>query len=229
MTKRGRASRQRHLRVAVVSWSGGDGAAQRIADLLVRFGFQTLRLVAEAGDHVSRCADAVVVADDQSLSGLLRWKEVLGEQFAHTPVIVIVASPTRRTVQDALNQGAHAVVSADDAEESLAPAVRAVCAGLVAVPSELRDPLSRPLMSARERQILSMVVLGFANREIANKLFVAETTVKSHLSSVYRKLGVRSRQEATALVLDPTDGYGIGVLGLSESEPLRPVLSQAVP
>ena len=150
---------------------------------------------------------------------------MLGERFPHTPVIVVAASSTRRTVQDALNAGARGLVSADDAEERLAPAVRAVCAGLVAVPSELRDPITRPLISPRERQILSMVVLGFANREIANKLYVAETTVKSHLSSVYRKLGVRSRQEATALVLDPKDGYGIGVLGLSEGEPLAPELS----
>ena len=178
-----------------------------------RFGFQTLGIAAEAGENISRRADAVVVVDDESLSGLRRWKEMLGERFPHTPVIVVAANSTRRTVQDALSAGARGLVSADDAEERLAPAVRAVCAGLVAVPSELRGPITRPLISPRERQILSMVVLGFANREIANKLYVAETTVKSHLSSVYRKLGVRSRQEATALVLDPKDGYGIGFWG----------------
>ena len=224
--KRGRRSRLRQPQVALVSWSD-DGEARRLEALLLRLGFQTLRIAAGAGTGISQGAgaDAVVVVDDESLSGLRRWKEMLEERFPQTPVIVVAANSTRRTLQDALNAGAHGLISADDAGERLAPAVRAVCAGLVAVPSELRGPMTRPLISARERQILSMVVLGFANREIANKLCVAETTVKSHLSSVYRKLGVRSRQEATALVLDPNDGYGIGILGLSQGQPLEPELS----
>ena len=224
--KRSRGSRLRHLQVAVVS--GSDDGEQQVEGLLRRFGFQTLGIAAEVGENVSRRTDAVVVVDDASLSGLLRWKETLDERFPHAPVIVVAASPTRRTVQGALSAGARGLISADDAEERLAPAVRAVCAGLVALPSELRGPITRPLISSRERQVLSMVVLGFANREIANKLYLAETTVKSHLSSAYRKLGVRSRQEATALVLDPNDGFGVGILGLSEGEPLEPALTRAV-
>lgn len=65
-----------------------------------------------------------------------------------------------------------------------------------------------------------MVVLGFSNGEIASKLFVAETTVKSHLYSAYRKLDVRSRQEAAALILDSSQGLGLGILTIS-NEPSR--------
>jgi DNA-binding NarL/FixJ family response regulator len=61
-----------------------------------------------------------------------------------------------------------------------------------------------------------MVVLGFSNGEIARKLHLAETTVKSHLSSTFRKLGVRSRSEAAALVLDGQSGLGLGVLTISD-------------
>jgi DNA-binding NarL/FixJ family response regulator len=92
--------------------------------------------------------------------------------------------------------------------------VRAVLVGQVAIPAERREALAQPILSPREKQVLSMVVLGFTNREVANKLHVTETTVKSHLSSAYRKLRVRSRHEATALILSDKS-LGLGILTLS--------------
>ena len=94
------------------------------------------------------------------------------------------------------------------------PALLAVSVGQIVLPASYRQGPDGPLLSAREKQVLSMVVLGFTNLEVANKLYIAETTFKSHLSSAYRKLGVGSRQEATALILsDP--GLGLGILTLS--------------
>ena len=61
-----------------------------------------------------------------------------------------------------------------------------------------------------------MVVMGFANREIAGKLFITEATVKSHLSSAFQKLGVRSRTAAAALILDSDGGLGTGILAISD-------------
>ena len=58
--------------------------------------------------------------------------------------------------------------------------------------------------------------MGFSNAEIARKLFVTEATVKSHLSSSFAKLGVRSRAEATARILDPEHGLGTGILAISD-------------
>ena len=91
--------------------------------------------------------------------------------------------------------------------ESCLPAViRTVAVGHVVVPRELRRCIVRPAFSHRERQVLGLVVTGLQNREIASRLFLAESTVKSHLATAFEKLGVRSRKEATALVLDPGEG-----------------------
>jgi DNA-binding NarL/FixJ family response regulator len=54
--------------------------------------------------------------------------------------------------------------------------------------------------------------MGMTNAEIAAKLFLAESTVKSHLSSAFAKLGVASRSEAAAVILDSRTGVGLGIL-----------------
>ena len=62
--------------------------------------------------------------------------------------------------------------------------------------------------------------MGYMNIQIAEQLFLAESTVKSHLSSAFSKLGVRSRNEAVDLILDTERGLGIGILALG-GEPLE--------
>ena len=66
------------------------------------------------------------------------------------------------------------------------------------------------------KQILGMVVLGFSNAEIAAKLYVSESTVKSHLSSAFATIGVRTRKQAAALILDPGSGFGTGILAITD-------------
>jgi hypothetical protein len=62
--------------------------------------------------------------------------------------------------------------------------------------------------------------MGYMNSQIAEQLFLAESTVKSHLSSAFGKLGVRSRNEAVSLILDSERGFGMGILGLG-GEPIE--------
>jgi DNA-binding NarL/FixJ family response regulator len=64
------------------------------------------------------------------------------------------------------------------------------------------DPVALERLTAREREILCLLATGFSNAEIAQKLFLGETTVKTHVSSVLRKLGVRDRVQAVIVAFD---------------------------
>ena len=66
------------------------------------------------------------------------------------------------------------------------------------IPGEIRTVLDQ--LCAREREIVSYVVHGFANREIADRLCISERTVSTHLVNIYEKLDVHSRAELAALV-----------------------------
>jgi DNA-binding NarL/FixJ family response regulator len=66
------------------------------------------------------------------------------------------------------------------------------------IPGEIRTVLDQ--LCAREREIVSYVVHGFANREIAQRLCISERTVSTHIVNIYEKLNVHSRAELTVLV-----------------------------
>ncbi len=115
----------------------------------------------------------------------------------------------------ALSIGVSGVVLIDEVERALSPVVSVVGAGQVSVPRSLRASVRAPILTTREKQILGLVVMGMSNGEIAAKLYLAESTVKSHLSSAFAKLGVSSRNEAVSVILDPDHGRGLGILGVS--------------
>jgi DNA-binding NarL/FixJ family response regulator len=142
-------------------------------------------------------------------AGALRY---LRRQLARTRVIVVLTEPRRQDMRCAVDAGADAIVLESRLAVTLGVTVRAVCAGQACVPRELRRQFERPLLSARERQVLGLVATGFTNGEIADRLFLAESTIKGHLSSAFSKLGIHSRQEASALVRDPDARLGIGLV-----------------
>jgi DNA-binding CsgD family transcriptional regulator len=114
--------------------------------------------------------------------------------------VVVVCSPERETPQQLLWAGADGVVVEPGADAVIGAAVRAVLAGYLFYPKTLRSVVRPPPLSARERQLIELVAEGLTNREIAQRLFLAESTVKRHLSRSFRRLGVRSRGEAAALL-----------------------------
>jgi DNA-binding NarL/FixJ family response regulator len=119
------------------------------------------------------------------------------------PAIVAVSPTATATgVRRALDAGADAIVFEPLIESTLAVTVSAVGSGQSVVPRAMRASVERPAFSHRERQVLTYVSQGLTNAQIADELFLSESTIKSHLSSAFQKFGVRSRREAAALFLE---------------------------
>jgi DNA-binding NarL/FixJ family response regulator len=135
------------------------------------------------------------------------------------PAVLVCAEVRPGETRQALAAGASGVVLEGALGATLAACIAAALGGQVCVPRRQARQVEPATLSAREKQILGMVVMGYMNGEIAERLFVAESTVKSHLSSAFGKLDVRSRNEAVELILDGERGLGIGILGL-EGEPI---------
>jgi DNA-binding CsgD family transcriptional regulator len=81
--------------------------------------------------------------------------------------------------------------------------VLAIVGEVAAEPGDASQDRDEGILSRREREVLQAAAQGLTNEEIAARLFVSHDTVKTHLRSVYRKLGVRNRVEASAFARDP--------------------------
>jgi DNA-binding NarL/FixJ family response regulator len=205
-----------------VALVANSDAGSRLAEVLgrERVDFETFEDVDALLDcSTSRNPVAAVVWVPDAVSGLLERIDSIGTHLAETAIIVSCPSIERWELRAALTAGANGVVLADDLDAALGSCLRAVCSGQLCVPRDHWRQVEPPALSAREKQILGLVVMGYMNGQIAEQLFLAESTVKSHLSSAFSKLGVRSRNEAVSLILDPDRGLGMGILSLG-GEPL---------
>jgi DNA-binding NarL/FixJ family response regulator len=189
----------------------------------------SLSLVDDAGERQrhtpTSSPDAVVVCGGEATS-LPAQVEETAERFEGVPVVAVCRDDQRPSIRLVLAAGAAGVVLEQEIGDALRPCLRAVMAGLMCLPAGGWRQIEPPALSSREKQVLGLVVLGYMNSQIAKQLFLAESTVKSHLSSAFGKLGVRSRHEAVARILDPKEGLGVGILGLG-GEPLQTVELQA--
>jgi DNA-binding NarL/FixJ family response regulator len=206
-----------------------DDLRETIIEILERQGvaITVFDRVEDLSSGVGQEAPSVIVLwIEDTMASLTRFIEPLAQRFAQTPIVVACSSIQRWEVRAALTAGAAGVVLHDDLDSALAPCLQSVQAGQVCVPRAHWRQIEPPALSAREKQILGLVVMGYMNGQIAEQLFLAESTVKSHLSSAFGKLGVRSRNEAVDLIVDPERGFGMGILALG-GEPLEPVPSTA--
>lgn len=132
-----------------------------------------------------------------------------------TRVVVVLPAPSARLARRLIDAGADGVVPAEHEADRLAATLSAVRSGQVCLPREARRAAQRPQLTNREKQVLSLLVLGLTNGEIARQLVVGETTVKTHVSSSLRKLGATSRAEAQRMIADPQEGLGTGILSIT--------------
>ena len=119
-------------------------------------------------------------------------------------VLVLTTYDTDADILGAVEAGASGYLLKDAPPEELLAAIRAAAAGESALApavaarlfERLRSPVAR--LSTRETEVLALVAQGLSNTEVAARLFVTETTVKSHLAHVFAKLGVSSRTAAVS-------------------------------
>ena len=173
--------------------------------------------VEDLGHGSAADPDVLVIACGRGITERDQLMRRLRKSLPDTHLVAIMPEDSRRGVRRALEAGADGVVFDTEIEMALNLTVRAVLAGQTVVPAASRHEVDRPTLSGREKQVLSMVVMGMSNKAIAAKMFLAESTVKCHLSSAFSKLGVRSRNEAADLILHSPSGLGLGLLAASNA------------
>jgi DNA-binding NarL/FixJ family response regulator len=164
-------------------------------------------LLASCNGNAPTCVVFGVERPDRSAVETVR---LIRSRFEKASAVLVCRSAKGTALRRALELGVDGVVLRADADQALVAVVDAVCAGQVSVPGSQRGEVRAQALTTREKQMLALVVTGLTNAQIAGKLFLAESTVKSHLSSSFAKLGVSSRYEAATLILDPERGRRLG-------------------
>ena len=184
-----------------------------------------LQVIAEAADgadavkHTRELNPDVLLLDlaMPSVPGMdaLRDLSADGNQL-HTKIIVLTAAVERLEIVQALQLGARGVVMKEAATQLLMKAIRTVMAGqywigreavgdivefLRTNPSGEKPPRNYGL-TKREMDILTTIVAGLSNKEIARRFSLSEDTVKHHLTNIFDKVGVASRLELALFAIN---------------------------
>ena len=170
----------------------------------------------EAVEQVRALAPDVVLMDVRmpNLDGIEATRRIVSGGSAARVLILTTFDPDEY-VYEAIRAGASGFLLKDVKPEELVDAIRVVAAGSALLGSTVTQrllerfagstgapPPSLDDLTEREVEILRLVAGGLSNAEIANHLFVSEKTVKTHVSSVLRKLGVRDRVQAVIAAYD---------------------------
>jgi DNA-binding NarL/FixJ family response regulator len=137
--------------------------------------------------------------------GGVQAAQMIRAEFPGARMIALTTYGGDEDIRRALAAGVQAYLTKDVLHDELLKAIRAVHAGQTylpaAVAASLAAQLPRPDLSAREVQVLELIVRGLANKQIAYALNIAEHTVKNHVKNILSKLGVQDRtQAATAAI-----------------------------
>ena len=132
------------------------------------------------------------------------------QQFPGVQVIALTSFKEGDLVKNALQAGAISYLLKDLSADELAQAIRAAHAGRATLSPEAAQALIETAnqslepglaLTEREREVLALLVEGLNNVQIAARLTVSPSTIKSHVSNILAKLGVASRTEAVSLAL----------------------------
>jgi DNA-binding NarL/FixJ family response regulator len=194
---------------------------------MVRAGFRMLlsgeediEVVAEASngleavEKAARFQPTVVLMDIRmpELDGLQATRRIIASDDA-ARILILTTFDLDEYVYEALRAGASGFVLKDDPPEQLIAAVRTVAAGDAllspAVTRRVIDQFARVPrpsppralddLTEREREIFVLIADGLSNAEIGGRLYISDTTVKTHITHIFQKLGLRDRVQAVVL------------------------------
>ena len=209
---------------------------------MVRAGFRMLlsgeddvEVVAEASNGIeavekaARFSPTVVLMDIRmpELDGLEATRRILAAD-PEARVLVLTTFDLDEYVYEALRAGASGFVLKDDPPEQLLEAVRTVASGEALLSPAITKRVIREFtrmarpsppkelddLSTREREVLRLIALGLSNAQIGQELFISETTVKTHVTHILSKLGLRDRVQVVVLA------YQTGIVDADGRPPL---------
>ena len=204
------------IRVLIVD----DQSMVRAGFRMLLSGEQDIEVVAEARDGLDAVAKAarldptVILMDIRmpELDGLEATRRIIAANDA-ARILILTTFGLDEYVYEALRAGASGFVLKDDPPEQLIGAVRTVAAGdallspaitkrvikqFTRIP-RLVPPKELDELTARELDILRLIADGLSNAEIGQRLYISETTVKTHVTHILQKLGLRDRVQAVVL------------------------------
>jgi len=209
---------------------------------MVRAGFRMLlsgeadiEVVAEAStgleavNKAARFGPTVVLMDIRmpELDGLQATRRILAADPA-ARILILTTFDLDEYIYEGLRAGASGFVLKDDPPEQLIAAIRTVAAGDALLSPAVTKrvikqftriprpapPKGHDELTAREREILRLIVNGLSNAEIGQELYISDTTGKTHVTHILQKLNLRDRVQAVVLAyqtgLFETDALGLG-------------------
>lgn len=179
--------------------------------------YDDLELVGEASngkEGVALCAerhpDVVLMDLMMPIMDGITATRLIHQDFPDSQVIVLTSFGEERLIKDALVAGAISYLFKKVSADDLAKAIRAAHEGISTFAAEVTDILVKSIrqphpifeeLTPRESEVLSLMVKGMVNNEIAETLVISRATTKNHVSNILAKLGVTTRIEAIVMVL----------------------------
>jgi DNA-binding NarL/FixJ family response regulator len=197
-----------------------DQSMVRAGFRMLLSGVEDLEVVAEASngleavDKAARFNPAVVLMDIRmpELDGLEATRRILAADDS-ARILILTTFDLDEYIYEALRAGASGFVLKDDPPEQLIEAIRTVAGGEALLSPAVTGRVIRQFtrlphaerpqaldeLSERELDVFRLIARGLSNAEIGQELFISETTVKTHVTHILQKLGLRDRVQAVVL------------------------------